>query len=410
MDKFMENKWVMRIIALLLAILLYTSVSVEKGDFKKEKNPSPKANSEVITDVPLDLYYDSDNLVVSGAPEKVNVMVEGPTSIVQPTKTMRDFQLYVDLRDLGIGRHQVKIKSKGLSDKLQAKIEPAFISVDIQEKVTKEFKVEAEFNSAILAEGFEAESPTVQPKTVKITGAKNIIDQITYVKATIDVRGEVDKTVTREAQVRVLDRELNKLNVTVNPSTVDVTLPVKNPSKTVPISINKTGTPPEGVKILDVSADPKQITIYGKQDVLDSINELDLPLDVSKIEKDSTIEVPVKLQDGLNKASVDKVKVKVDVEKTETKTFSNLQVAERGVGDQYNMTILSPEKGQVDLTVTGPSEIVDQLSADDFKLYVDASDLEAGDHSLKIQIDSPGDNFSTQLSDDTMKIRLEEKQ
>ena len=409
MDKFMENKWVMRIIALLLAILLYTSVSVEQGSFKQQKNTPSQPNSEAISDVPLELYYDSNNLVVSGAPDTVNVMVEGPKAIVQPTKAMRDFQLYVDLRDLGIGRHQVRIKAKGLSDKLKAQIEPQFISVDIQEKVTKEFKVEAEFNSAILADGFEAENPTVQPKTVKITGAKNIIDQIAYVKATVDVRGEVDKTVTREAQVRVLDRELNKLNVTVDPTTVDVTLPVKNPSKTVPVSIKETGTPQEGVKILDASPEPKQITIYGKQDVLDTISQIEVPLDVSKIDKDSTIEVPVKLEEGLNKASVDKIKVKVDVEKTEEKTFSNLQVAERGLDDQYDMSILSPVKGQVDLTVTGPSEIIDQLSADDFKLFVDASDLKPGTHDLNIQIDSPGNNFTSDLSEDTMKIRVEEK-
>ncbi|RLQ93245.1 CdaR family protein [Falsibacillus albus] len=409
MDKFMENKWVMRILALLLAVLLYISVSIEQGTFKTTKNTTSQQNSDVITDVPLEMYYDSDNLVVSGAPQTVNVTVEGPKSIVQPTKALRDFKLYVDLRDLGIGKHQVRIKSKGISDKLAARIEPAYINVDIEEKVTKEFKVEAEFNSAILADGFEAEKPTVEPKTVKITGAKNIIDKITYVKATIDVRGEVNQTVTREAQVRVLDRELNKLDVQVDPETVDVTLPVKNPSKTVPLKVSQTGTPPEGVKILGTSMDPKEVTIYGKQDVLDTISEIDLPLDVSKIDKDTTVNVPIKLKDGLNKASADNAKVTVDVQKTEEKTFSNLQVAEQGVGDQYDMEILAPEKGQVDLTVKGPSEIIDQLSADDFKLYVDAAGLAAGDHDLNIQVDNPDKNISWTLSDDNMKIRLKEK-
>lgn len=100
---------------------------------------------------------------------------------------------------------------------MTAKISPAYVTVTVQEKVTKEFRVDAEFNSNLLASGFEAETPSVEPKTVKITGAKDVIDQITYVKATVDSKREISSTITRDAKVQVLDKSLNKLNVDVDP-------------------------------------------------------------------------------------------------------------------------------------------------------------------------------------------------
>ena len=119
-----------------------------------------------------------------------------------------------------------------------------------------------------MAEGFEAEKPEVNPKTVKITGAKDIMDKITYVKATIDANGLISDTIKKEARVTVLDRELNKLDVIVEPQTVTVTIPVKNPRKNVPVKIKQTGTAPEDIDIKSVSTDTAEVVIFGRTETL----------------------------------------------------------------------------------------------------------------------------------------------
>ena len=84
---------------------------------------------------------------------------------------------------------------------------------------------------------------------MKITGAKDVIDRISYVKATLKEKNKLKETFTDEANIQVLDKDLNKLDVEVDPEKVKVTIPVKNNSKTVPINIMRKGTPPDGITI-----------------------------------------------------------------------------------------------------------------------------------------------------------------
>jgi YbbR domain-containing protein len=408
MDKFMESRWFMRVVGLLLAFILYLSVNFD--DIQKTANNSsnPQTSFDTIQNVPLEVFYDSENLVVSGLPETVNLTVDGPKAIVQPTKTLKDFQVYVDLNDVGIGEHQVPVEIDNISDKLKVKINPEFVTVTVQEKVTEEFTIEPEFNTGLLSNGFEAEGLSVDPKTVKVTGAKDQIDQITYVKATLDIEGEISENVTREAKVQVLDREYNKLNVQIEPEYVDVTVSVVNPSKEVPVAIKEKGTLPEGTTLESISVEPETVNVFGRQEVLDSIKELTAEVDLSKITKDATISVPLSLKDGLNKVAPEEVKVKVDVNTKSEKKLSGIELRPEGLGEEYEMTILTPESGAIDATLQGENGAVEKITKEEFNLALDLTGLEPGEHEVEIDAEGP-ENVDWTLSQDTVKIRIEEK-
>ncbi|MCM3455717.1 CdaR family protein [Heyndrickxia oleronia] len=408
MDKFMDNKWFIRIVALFLALLLYVSVSIENND--KNKDVKQKVENDVVENMPVELIYDQQNFVVTGAPETVDVTIDGPKSLVKSTKNLKDFTVYIDLSDAEIGKQRVKLKYKDLSDKLTAKISPAYATVDVQEKVTKEFKVDAEFNTNLLASGFESESPIVDPKVVKITGAKNVIDQITYVKATIDTKKEINQTITRNAKVQVLDKSLNKLDVEVDQDTVEVTIPVKNPSKTVPITVNPIGDEKDGVVINSITTEPKSIKIYGRNDVLKDINAISVDVDISKYDKDTEFDVHLKVPKGVNKIEPEIVRVKLNIsDKEEEKTIRDIQVSSTGMNENYTMQFLSPANGMVDLTVMGKSNSLKAISANDFNILMDLSGLAPGDHDVNLKVEGPND-VSWELSNKTVKIRLTDKE
>ncbi|MBL5767381.1 hypothetical protein B5V88_06990 [Heyndrickxia sporothermodurans] len=408
MDKFMDNKWFIRIVALFLALLLYISVSIENGN--KEKDTRQKNENDVVQNMPVEVIYDQQNFVVTGVPETVDVTIDGPKGFVRTTKNLKNFTVYIDLTDAELGKQRVKLKLKDLSDKLTAKISPAYVTVTVQEKVTKEFRVDAEFNSNLLASGFEAETPSVEPKTVKITGAKDVIDQITYVKATVDSKREISSTITRDAKVQVLDKSLNKLNVDVDPETVEVTVPVKNPSKTVPITVNPIGDEKEGIVINSITTIPKNIKIYGRSDVLKSIDALSVDVDISKYDKDTELDVPIKVPKGINKLEPEIVKVRISTsEKKEEKTFSNIKVSSTGLPDDYTMEFLSPKNGEVDLTVNGTTKSLKDISASSFDILMDLSGLSPGVHEVNLKVDGPKD-ITWELSKKKAKIRLTEKE
>ncbi|MGE6756057.1 CdaR family protein [Rossellomorea sp. NPDC071047] len=409
MDKFMESRWFMRIVGLMLAFILYLSVNFDDIQKTANNNNGNSQNAiETIQDVPLEVFYDRENLEVSGLPDTVNVTVEGSKAIVQQAKQVKDFRVYVDLNDIGIGEHQVDIKIDNISEKLEVKLDPDFVNISVQEKVTEEFTIEPQFNESILSNGYEAEGLAVDPKTVKVTGSKDEVERIAYVIATLDLDEEINENVTREARVQVLDREYNKLDVQIDPEVVDVTVSVVNKSKSVPVTIKQKGTLPEGTTLESISVEPKEATIFGRQEVLDTVEELLAEIDLSKITKDSTITVPLALQDGLNKVAPEEVKVKVDVNTTEEKSLSGLEITPQGLAEEYEYTIMSPEEGVVDVAMKGQNAQVSKVTKEDFSLALDLSGLEPGEHEVEIEAEGPEDIEWT-LSQQTVKVEIKEK-
>ncbi|MFZ7946962.1 MULTISPECIES: CdaR family protein [Bacillaceae] len=390
MDKLMDNPWFLKVLALLLAVLLYSSVPNTGKKLSDVNVPGEKA-TETIQDIPVKVYYDTENLVVSGIPNTVDITIKGPLTHVQSAKASKNFEVYVDLTDAKIGKQKVNLKVRNLSDKLKATLKPASVNVTIQEKITKEFKVDAEFNSSQIEEGYSAGQPVVEPSKVKITGAKDVIDRITYVKATIEEKGKLKASITKEARIQVLDKELNKLNVVVEPETVKMTIPIKSNTKTVPINIVKKGTPPPGVTIESIDIDEKEATITGNDDVLKNTENVRVEVDLSKISENTTLTLPVIISNGVSKVSPQTVKATIVVKKQEETTVSGVPVKIQGLTDTLKAELNDPASQTINIMVNGISGTVSNIGPEDFTVFIDLSGLSEGSHDVKIQVEGPTD-------------------
>jgi YbbR domain-containing protein len=316
--------------------------------------------------------------------------------------------VFVDLTDVELGNQRVPITIKDVSDRLTVTIEPGYANVSIHEKVTKEFRVEAEFSGNIVEEGYIAEKPVVKPDNVQITGAKNVVDKITYVKATVNSSGKISDSISREASVLALDKDMNKLDVLVEPGVVEVTIPIKSSSKKVPIDIVRKGTPPSGVTIDSITLETKEAEIIADPAVLEKFDNVRVEVDVSKIEEDTDITLPVIIGEGIVKVSPETVKVAVKVTKDSEKSISNIPIEIDGVGDGYEVDFLDPANGQTNLTVSGPSDIVSALSPEDFKILIDVSELDEGNHEVDMMVTAP-QNITWKLAKEKASISVAKK-
>ncbi|MFS0638997.1 CdaR family protein [Mesobacillus foraminis] len=391
MDKWLDNPWFLKALALLLAFLLFLSVSSTDPGKPGDVNVPSDENSETIADVPVKSYYDTENLVVSGVPKTVDITIEGPKNIVQQARALRDFEVFVDLTKEGMGNHQVQLQIKDISEKLEVTIDPSYITVSIQERVTKEYKVNADYNTSMIQDGYIAGTASVEPSNVKITGAKNIIDTISYVKANVTLNDNLSENLTREAGVLVLDKDMNKLNVTVEPETVEVTIPVKPSSKDVPIDIITKGEPPEGVTIESITSNVKEATIMANPDVLKGVSKVRVEVDVSNVTEDTEVTLPVIISNGVVSVSPETAKLSIKVEKQEEKKVTNIPITIEGQSEDYEVEFLNPENGRSSVTVTGQAESVESLDESDFKFLIDVSGLEEGEHTVDIQSSAPKD-------------------
>jgi YbbR domain-containing protein len=406
MDKLMDNPWFIKILAILLAILLY-SVVPNSGGKTNEINVPGENTTETIADIPVKAYYDTENLVVSGIPDMVDVTLEGPMPHVQSAKALKNFEVFVDITNAEIGNQKVTFEVSGLSDKLKATIKPGSITVAVQEKVTTEFTVEAEFDNDLIKEGYSAGQPAVKPNKVKITGAKDVVDRITYVKAALEGGDLLDSTVTKEAHVQVLDKELNKLDVVVEPETVEVTIPIRSNTKTVPINIIEKGAPPEGLTIQSIELNVEEAVISGDEDTLKETDNVRVEVDVSKITENTTLSLPVIISNGITKVTPELVEVKVVVTKTE-KTVSGIPITIKGLPEEFEAVINDPANSLVNLLVFGSGSAITELGPDDFNIFVDLTGLPEGDHDVTIQVDGPP-NVNWRPDKSSAKITITEE-
>ncbi|MBO0600808.1 hypothetical protein I2483_03965 [Sporosarcina sp. E16_3] len=421
MDKFMDNPWFLRFTALFLAIILFFSVQAEEKKGSKAVGDA----MDIIRDFPVQVYYDNENLVVTGVPETVNMTIEGPANIVQTTKLLKDFTLRVDLSSLPMGRHTVKIKPENISEKLKVQFDPATIEVIIEEKITQTFRVDPELNERLLAEDYNVDKIDVIPSTIEVTGAKSVIESISFVKASITGDKEINKSFEQQARVRVLDKDLTKLNVTIVPEHVAVKVEISEYSKEVPIVFKSRGVPVTGVTVDTISAEDKTIRLSGPRKVLDNIKEFRVDVDVSEVKGQGTMEFDLKKPKGVSKMSIDKVKVKIDATVTDsdlevlnpeppvedvkvvTKEFKDMPVTVKGLDENFTSSFRKPAAGLVVLTVTAEQDVIDTLEKSDFTVYIDASETtDEGEQNFSVLVIGPLD-VQWVLSDKEVTMHIE---
>ncbi|MFS8630530.1 MAG: YbbR-like domain-containing protein [Bacillales bacterium] len=401
LDKLFDNPWFIRIMALILALLLFENVIDQK--MPEEENVPPGQETEVIEEVPVKVYYDTENLVVSGVPKTVTLELTGPRNIVQQAITQQKYEVYVDLSDVELGTQKVPIQIRNISDKIDVNIDPPTAIVTVQEKITAGFSVEAEFNSGLLPKGYTIKQKLVEPKRVKITGAKDVVESIAYVKATLDLKDEIKETLTEQAEVQAFDKNLNKLDVAVEPEKVKVTLVVEANTKQVPVRVIERNSLPDGVTLESLSLNVEEVTIIGPDEALDRTEFVNVELDLSEINKDMVLTLPVVLPEGVVESSPDKVEVTIKVRRTESRTLKNLPIQVEGLSDEYMVSFL--DDSEVDLVVYGNSERVKSLKASDFKVYIDVAGLHEGDHSVPIKVRGP-EQIEWKLEKSSVKIQL----
>ncbi|MCD8824631.1 YbbR-like domain-containing protein [Mammaliicoccus sciuri] len=309
----LESKWGLRFVALILALLMFLSVNNVFGSLFSEN--ALKSSEHVIEDVPVDTIYNTKELYLSGAPKTVDVKVSGPQSTILQAEKLLNFKVELDLKNKSVGQYKENFKIKGLSDELKATVVPKSANVTLQDKVSKKYPIEAEINQNRIASGYELVGETVNPSQVTITGGQEELNKIAYVKATLDETKQLTDDTTEKAGISVLDSNLNKLDVQIRPDTVNVNIKVARSSKTVTLNPVTKGSASKNINIDDITLDKNEVKIYGSRNVLDGIGSIDVPVDISNVDGDTTKKVNLSLPDGVDEAEFKNVEAKIETSK-----------------------------------------------------------------------------------------------
>ncbi|WP_077624010.1 CdaR family protein [Sediminibacillus massiliensis] len=411
MDDWLNRPWVISLISLALAILLFTAVTLDENTYQPNARLDTNNSADEaqrVEDVPVNIKIDEEEYVVSGVPQSAAMVLEGANSVVTSTVTQQPYELFVDLEGYEPGTHTVDIEYSGIPKELDVHVDPQEVEVTIEERATEEFNVSVDYiNSSQIADGFEVGDATVEPSTVQITSSRNVVDQIAVVKAFVDLKDVEESIDAREVPVKVYDSQGNELNARVEPETVQVGVDIRSPNKEVPIEVATTGELPDDVSVKSIVVEPGNVNVFASEEMLEDISNIQTEeVNLSNIDEGTAMEVSLDPPEGARLLDPEQVKVTIELERTETSTFENLPIEVENLSDGLTLNFLEPEQGEIDLTVFGTEEELSNLSEDDFRLAIDAEELEEGEHTLPISVEGP-EGINTDLGSEEATVEID---
>ncbi|ARJ50314.1 YbbR-like domain-containing protein [Staphylococcus lutrae] len=309
----LESKWGLRFTALILALLLFLSVNHVLGDAFSTDNVSNDGN-KTIKNVAVEVINNDNSLYISGAPDTVDVELTGPQSKVLRAQKIEDFKVVLDASNTQPGEYTVGFQVRGLDKDINYRVYPKEVTLSVEKKETRTYNVEPNVSPYSIHPNYKIKETTVSPETVKITGGKAQLDRIAFVKASYRNENNISDKTTGEANVFVFDKNMNKLDVQVVPSTVTLTTEVEPYSKKVKLEVSLKGTPANGLKVSDIDVDSDTIEIIGNRQDLANISEITGEVDVNGISSDTEKEVKLDLPKNVTDAKPEALKAKIKVE------------------------------------------------------------------------------------------------
>ncbi|MBQ9047472.1 MAG: hypothetical protein IJ120_06215 [Solobacterium sp.] len=401
-DKTLFNTRYTKLVALILAVLMYVLVNYSSGS---SSFTTSITYARDLTNVGVTAKYNTDTFELSGLPATANVTVEGDASSVTVAANSKGI-VVADLEGLTEGSHEVRLTTEGFGDNVSIKIDPSNAYVTLKKKTTQQFELTYDFiNRDKMDSIYSVGSPQFEYAKVNVRASKDTLDTIAFVKALIDVKGQT-ADFTQEAALVAYDTAGQPVQADIVPSTVNVTVPVTSPNKTVPIEVEVTGEVPAGQAISSIDVDQQTVTIYGPESVLGQIDKVVVTLNASTIAKDSTLLRPITLPTGVNSSSINQITINVKLGEAVTKTIDNVKINYMNNTNNYKASPVD-NKTTTSVTVFGTADNVDKITAESIYVYVDMKDAKPGLNEFPLLIEQPKDGFvKYSLVDSTFSLNV----
>lgn len=390
----LKNDRVNFILALLIAIGLWTYVMVEV-------NPS---KTSTIKDVPITFLHgetleDEGLALLSVSENEVDVTVKGKVSDIKKVKK-NDIKIYADLEGYKAGEHTIRLQVGRIDDvEIECKQK---ITITVEELVTEEKPVEV----TITGELSDDQEPYIvqsSPQTVKVTGAKTLVNSIVKVNAPLDA----EKVGSELKAFTVNLKPVNRLGETVHDvklSADSVSVSAVNLSKkTVKLNVPLIG---ENIPNLEREITvPKTITVKGMDSDLDGISSITAEaVNLSEVYKDMFIPVVPIIPEGVEiAANSQNLQIQVSVKGMGTRTFEYSKDAIVVEGVQED-TVVSLEDLKIQLNVTGKESVTERLNAEDFTFYVNVRNLRPGTHDVVVHCKHEADLYQVEYAPKVITI------
>jgi len=388
------NNLVLKISSLVLAAVIWMGV-VNIDDPTKLVTiyniPVSFTNEEVITN--------NNQIYKATTTRYVNVTISGRRSVVKDL-TSSSFLATASLAEMSITNAipvNVSLKNKSLESKVSIDNQSITqIQLEIEDVETKTYTVETVITGNV-AMNYELSDITLGANTVEITAPASKHSQISKAVVNVDV-SDATSSFKNKYKLVLLNQSGNKMSFGEDIIASQKKFSVKvNVLKLVrvPIVVELQGELPEGYQLGEVTIEPTEITLSGKEKVVNGIESViiaDDAVDISELRDTTelTLDLSDYVSEGINIREKSEVTLSIEVfaiaNKEITVNPNNIKLS--NVPSKYSAEILTED---ITFEVTGKDSIVNKLVEDDFEFKADCSEISGEKGTVVVEVISPED-------------------
>lgn len=337
--------------------------------------------------VPIERVGQNAELVIVGdLPSQVTVALSAPQSVWDRINNDRGtVRAWVELTGLTSGTHTVAVNVNSLAQPAKVVTKsPQTVTVTLESLVTQEMPLRL-IRRGEPATGFQADNASLSQETVLISGPVSLVKNVKEARLTLDLT-QTNDTIQRNLEVQLLDDNEAVVNgVSITPAQVTVEQPISQRGgyRNVAVKFTSTGKIASGYRLTSMSVFPPTVTVFSSNPAL--IERLPgfvdtSPLDMTGVRDDIEIRLPLNLPNGVEVVGDQTVLVQVGVAAIEGSiTFSGLPVQVVGLPEDL-VARISPQA--VDVIISGPVPMLDRLTEQDVRVFLDLADAEAGTYQF----------------------------
>lgn len=381
LDRMLQSNLSMRVFSFIMAVVLLFTINGSFSNIFSTPN-----GGDYIYDVKIAVEGLQDDYDIVGLPDTVNVALVGPSLDIYSTKIAKSYKVIADLSGLGEGEHVVELKGQGFPSDLQVMIVPQTVNVKITQKVTKTVQLGYNFiNEDQMDSKYSVSVESMEHQEVEVRGSQDNIGKINSVRAAIDLKN-VEDSFEQNAKIYAYDRSGKKLDVEIIPNTVKVQCDVSSYSKEVPIVPKYTGNFESGYGLERISLSKEKVRIYGKEELLNSVNNVYVTIDLNGVSSDKSYsKLIINGVENINKLAFDTVDASIRVAPAEKRTISDIPINITNNNNNYQVNF-ADNQDKVAVEVEGVASKLNELTINDFNAIINLEGLKSGTNTVKVDL------------------------
>lgn len=402
-EKWIRKKNTLIFISLILAIILFLYVDSESSSIITD-------SAEVLYDQQVEVTYNNNSYVVEGLPEKVDVTLIGRKVDLYLAKQLSGGVVTADLSNLKEGMHTIKLDYDCAIRSVEYKLDPSSVNVTIYPKISQTRTASIEImNKNKLDKKLSIEDVKLQNAEVVIKGAEHTVEKVSVVKALMDASKIVNPKIGESELDGIVlvayDADGNVVkDVEIEPNKLKANLKISSPSKEVSLKIIPKGNLEFGKAINDITTNTSKITIYGDQDVLDTIEYIPIEIDVSGLNADKNYDVIINKPSGIKEMSSSSVNVKISLADEVSKEVSDVSIETVNLDPQYKAVAVGENSSKISVVVKGAKGVIDKIDSTMINAQVDLEGYTEGEHEVTVKV--TGDDIKASYVAKTTKIKI----